>query len=257
MFLTFRRGTVVVLGILLGLGFAALVYQASSGLEVHAAASSAIPTVLRSVHIQRPEIALTFDDGPDPANTPKLLAALREHHVHATFFVLGSQVRRYPGLTEEISREGNELADHGMSHRSLVAMRPTKIAYELQATADLIRELSGQPPAFMRPPYGSLNQVVVQKAHDLHMTVVLWTIDTRDWMGLSPGSIVNTVLSQLRPGSIVLMHDGGGPRSKTVQAVAALLDDLSARGYRAVTMENLLHDAQSSPIRSAAQQASP
>jgi len=193
--------------------------------------------------VPRQEIALTFDDGPGSAATAKILALLRSHGAHATFFVLGTELERYPGLAAEAAREGNELADHGMSHRAFPRLGAKRLLYELRTTADLILELTGRSPAFVRPPYGSVNQRVVQVARSLHMTVALWTLDTRDWQNPGAAAIARRVLEHVRPGEIVLMHDGGGPRPQTVEAVRMILAGLDARGYTAVTLGQLVRDA--------------
>jgi peptidoglycan/xylan/chitin deacetylase (PgdA/CDA1 family) len=245
--ITLRRGWVALGGLAAGIAFAALVFWASAPLDIAAKVhSTAAPTnapVLSSIQTGAREVALTFDDGPDPQNTPAILRLLREHHAKATFFVLGSQAEKFPGLVEAIARDGEEVESHSMSHRNLAGLRPSRVSYELTSTAGLIHELTGADPHFFRPPYGSLSPTVLRAAARLHETVTLWTIDTRDWTGRSAAAITSTVLAQLRPGAIILMHDGGGPRGRTIKALQSILVALSQRGYRAVTLQTLVRDA--------------
>lgn len=244
MVLTLRRGWLTVFGLAAGIGFAGLVFWASSPLDIPAQAQDASASpVLSAVSTQAHEVALTFDDGPDPRNTPAVLDLLEKYHAKATFFVLGVEVQRYPGLLQAIANDGEEIGSHAMSHASLPSLKPARIAYELTTTADLVRELTGSQPLFFRPPYGNLSPLVLSTAQRLHETVTLWTIDTRDWTGRSTAAIVYDVLSHLRPGAIILMHDGGGPRPRTIRALQLILQGLDQRGYRAVTLQKLVHDA--------------
>ncbi len=247
MIVTLRRGWVALGGLAALIGFAALVFWASAPLEISATVQSgaaANAPVLSYVRTGTREVALTFDDGPDPRNTPAILQLLSTYHAHATFFVLGSQAEMFPGLVKAIQRSGNEVASHAMTHRSLATLKPARVTYEITSTAGLIQELTGSQPLFFRPPYGTLTPVVIRAAQKLHETVTLWTIDTRDWTGRSSAAITATVLAQLRPGAIILLHDGGGPRARTVQSLRSILLALRQRGYRAVTLDQLVHDAQ-------------
>jgi peptidoglycan/xylan/chitin deacetylase (PgdA/CDA1 family) len=207
--------------------------------------------------VSKQEVALTFDDGPSPGATPQILALLKSHGAHATFFVLGSELERFPGLGAQEARTGNEVADHGMTHKSLPGLSQARMLYELRATADLIQELTGKPPAFARPPYGNMSQRVLQVARSLHMSVALWSTDTLDWQTPGAATIARRALQGLAPGQIVLMHDGGGPRQQTVQAVREILDALDARGYKAVTLAQLVQDAKPSVAHHMPHRSSP
>ncbi len=221
----------------------ALLATAAPGFA-HAAPGRPAGSVLsHPLPVQKLEVALTFDDGPSPGATRQILDLLHSHGAHATFFALGTELERYPGIAAAIARAGNEVADHGMTHRSLPRLGRSRMLYELRATADLIHELTGKPPAFARPPYGNVDQRVVQAARSLNMTVALWTVDTRDWQTPGAATIARRVLQNLHPGEIILLHDGGGPRQQTVQAVGTILAALDAKGYRAVTLAQLVQDA--------------
>lgn len=235
-----RRFAAVLLGgIVVSLG--ALVWVESSSLASVPQAPT-VPRVIWSAHPASRLVALTFDDGPEPGSTDRILAILRRYGAHATFFVLGRQAQQFPGYLQEIVRTGNEVENHSMSHRLLLRLGGRQILSEIRTSADLITELTGRPPLYFRPPYGSYNRAVAGAAESLRETLVLWTIDTRDWTLRSPTGIARSVFRQIRPGAIVLMHDGGGPRQRTVQALVDILQGLRARGYAAVTLQDLLHD---------------
>lgn len=234
-------------------GFGAAVWAASSSIAAVPTQSAAPPLVISSVRTPRPVVALTFDDGPEPGSTNVILAILRHYGAHATFFVVGRQAERYPRYVQQIALAGDEVENHGMNHRLLPRLGQKQILTEIRTSSDLITELTGHAPTYFRPPYGSYNARVAIAAGSLHETLVLWTIDTRDWTLRSPNAIAQSVLQQIRPGAIVLMHDGGGPRRRTAQALSIILRGLRQKGYVAVTLSELLHDAASvqSPSASA------
>lgn len=235
-----RLAAVLLGGIVASLG--ALVWAESSSLA-SVPQARALPRVIWSAHPGRPLVALTFDDGPEPGSTDRILAVLHRFGAHATFFVLGRQAEQFPGYLQQIVRAGDEVENHSMSHRLLLRLGSRQILSEIRTSADLITELTGHAPHYFRPPYGSYNRAVAGAAESLRETLVLWTIDTRDWTLRSPSGIAGSVFQRLRPGAIVLMHDGGGPRQRTVRALAYILQGLRERGYTAVTLQELLRDS--------------
>ncbi len=178
-----------------------------------------------------PVIALTFDDGPTPTFTPQILAVLERYGVSATFFCIGQQVQHYPALVQQTSRAGDAIENHTWSHPVLTRLSPDAIRMQLNETSLAIRGAIGVSPQFFRPPYGATNGEVRSIASQLGLTQVLWTIDTRDWQRPGVNAIVRTVLSNARNGSIVQMHDGGGNRSQTVQALPQIILGLRQRGF--------------------------
>lgn len=153
-------------------------------------------------------IALTFDDGPDPGSTPLFLEVLAELDVHATFFVLGTQLRRAPSLAAEMVAAGHELAVHGWDHRPLPLRGPRATHDSLAATRDLVSELTGRPPRFVRPPHGILSTPVLRSARRLDLTPVLWTTWGKDWTAeATPRTVLATIAATMRPGATVLLHD--------------------------------------------------
>ena len=180
----------------------------------------------------RKRVALTFDDGPS-TYTPQILSILNRFHVHATFFEIGEQVPSYPGYVRQVLAQGSELANHSLHHESGPGTG------SLRSTSSLIRRASGFDPCMFRPPGGYLPGSTLAAAQSLDMVSVLWDVDTRDWTLPGSGAIYQRATA-VQPGSIVLMHDGGGPRSQTVAAVPEIIRNLKSRGYKLVTMTQLL-----------------
>lgn len=224
------------------IGFGAFVWSESAQVAALGPPAPDSPAIW-SVHTSHPLVALTFDDGPQPGSTNAILGILRRYGAHATFFVVGRQAEHYPGYVRQLAQAGDEVENHGMTHRLLSHLTGRQITAEIRSSADLIAELTGRFPTYFRPPYGSFNRTVASTADALHERLVLWTIDTRDWTLRSPAGIARTVFAQLRPGAIILLHDGGGPRRTTAQALGDILEGLRARGYTAVTLEQLMRDA--------------
>lgn len=197
--------------------------------------------VLFRVPTDRRLVALTFDDGPSPRNTPRILALLRQFHMTATFFVVGQEVDRYPQVVRELVAAGDEVGNHSFSHPNLAHHGPSAIRRQLEETQAAVVRAAGIRPTLMRPPYGAYNPQVLAVAGSLGLRVVLWSAhqDTRDWANPPVDRIVSHVLAHLAPGDIVLFHDGAGSRH-TVAAVAVLLRALQAGGWRAVTVSQLL-----------------
>lgn len=178
-------------------------------------------------------VALTFDDGPSHY-TPAILRALRRSHVHATFFQIGREVRGHRRIERRMLAAGHTLADHSYSHPRL----PSR--WQLAATRRLIRRYTGFSTCLFRPPYGAVDGRLVHDSFRLKMTTVVWNADPADWRTPGTTAIVRSELRQVRPGSIVIMHDGGGPRRETVAAVPRIVHRLRHRGYRFVTVDRLL-----------------
>lgn len=183
-------------------------------------------------------VALTFDDGPSTL-TLRFVRMLRAEHVVATFFMLGDRLSGFdrPLLHEEL-RDGDALGDHSWSHPDLAL--GGEVFSQLRGTKRLIAKLSGYTPCVFRPPYGAYDQAVVQTARSLGMATIIWDVDPRDWALPGTGAIERQVLAQTRPGSIILSHDGGGPRGQTLAAYPGIIASLRRRGYRFVTVPQLL-----------------
>lgn len=180
----------------------------------------------------RKAVALTFDDGPS-IYTPEILRILAEHHARATFFAVGGLVPPYASTVRDIVRLGHEIANHSLRHESGPG------SDSLRTTSEIIEQISGFRPCMFRPPGGYLPSATLAAARAMHMVSVLWDTDTQDYNLPGPATIKARATS-VQPGSIVLMHDGGGPRNQTVAALPGIIENLQRRGYRLVTMTKML-----------------
>lgn len=180
------------------------------------------------------EIALTFDDGPDPRYTPQVLEVLRRHRVQATFCVIGREAAANTWLLNAIADAGHEIANHSWSHPLLTRMRDHEIHEQLARTSDVVDEAVGTAPALARAPFGDWNERALEISASLGMSPLGWSVDTCDWKEPGTRKVTSTVLENVRPGSILLSHDGGGDRSQTVAALRDYLPRLIDSGYTPV-----------------------
>ena len=177
-------------------------------------------------------VYLTFDDGPNPAWTPEILSLLEESGAQASFFVIGKNAEAWPELVELESRDGDTIGDHTWSHPNLTALTASAVSAELDRDKSLITRLTGEEPSLWRPPYEAFNASDISIATGLGMKMQLWSVTTGDWQLPGTEVIVLRVMAALHNGMVVLLHDGGGNRSETVAAVAVLIPELEAAGYR-------------------------
>jgi peptidoglycan/xylan/chitin deacetylase (PgdA/CDA1 family) len=189
----------------------------------------------------RRTVALTFDDGPNPAATPLVLDALRAANVRATFFFLGRHVEQWPDLVRRAHAEGHELGNHGFAHRKLHLRSPSYVRLDIARGADAIERVTGARPRFFRAPHGFRSPWVTPIARRLGERVVGWTLGV--WDTARPGAnvIARRTLNGVRPGGIVLLHDGdgydpGGDRLQTAEALPAIIQGLRERGYEFVKL---------------------
>jgi len=178
-------------------------------------------------------IALTFDDGPS-AYTSQVISILSRYHVHGTFFEVGQEIAGRAAVMRSALAHGDELGDHSMHHSVL----PSRS--DIAETARAIQRASGFRPCLFRPPYGAYNSAEVARARAEGMSTILWDVDPQDWSRPGTSAIYARVVANARPGSIVIMHEGGGDRSETVAALPAIIRNLKSRGYRLVTASDLL-----------------
>jgi cellulose synthase/poly-beta-1,6-N-acetylglucosamine synthase-like glycosyltransferase/peptidoglycan/xylan/chitin deacetylase (PgdA/CDA1 family)/spore germination protein YaaH len=193
------------------------------------------------------QIAITFDDGPDPRWTPKILDILKAVNVKAAFFLVGVNAERYPGLVRRIVNEGHEIGNHTYYHPNLALCWPEHIRLELNATQFLLETITGRATTLFRPPYAAdtsptqLSELTpLRIAEDLSYLVVLESIDPQDWAKPGADTILQRVKQQRRDGSIILLHDAGGDRSQTVEALPRILEWLHTRGDSVVPLSTLL-----------------
>ena len=180
-------------------------------------------------------VALTFDDGPS-AYTSRVLAILRRFGIHGTFFIIGEQVRGNEGLLRRELAAGNAIGNHTFTHANVSGGG----IRQMLSTQGAIRRATGYTPCLFRAPYGAVSGLLMRQARGLGMNTIQWSVDPRDWSRPGTGAIYSRIVSATRPGAIILMHDGGGPRGETVAALPRVISTLRARGYRFATLPQLL-----------------
>ena len=177
-------------------------------------------------------VGLTFDDGPNPDWTPIVLDILRKADIKATFCVVGYAVKRYPELVRRIVAEGHTLCNHTMHHVQLLGRQsPDHITQEIRDDSDAIEQAAGVRPEFFRAPGGTWAPNLVDEVHRQGMRALGWNVDPADYTRPGAAAITTRILAQLRPGAVILMHDGGGNRGQTVAQLQGLIDRLRALGY--------------------------
>ncbi|MFF3729142.1 polysaccharide deacetylase family protein [Streptomyces sp. NPDC002476] len=196
----------------------------------------AVPPVRTRPFEHLPELGramvLTFDDGPDPRYTPRILATLREHDVRAMFFVCGEMADEYRDLVRAIAEDGHTVGNHSWTHPLVTRLSRAGVRDELGRTSEVIEKATGTPPVWYRAPYGAWNRNSFEIGADLGMEPMAWTVDTLDWTEPGAGTIVRRVRSGAAPGAVVLSHDAGGDRSQSVSALRRYLPELLDHGYR-------------------------
>tara|TARA_B100001540_G_scaffold279151_1_gene267788 strand:+ start:293 stop:991 length:699 start_codon:yes stop_codon:yes gene_type:complete len=222
--------------LLLALGVVALVSWCYAG------AVTAVDTAHKVV-------ALTYDDGPNPPHTQALLALLESRGVRATFFLKGANAAAFPVLARQVQRAGHEIGNHGWSHSAMWSLNKTLMRDEVARTADLLHGVTGMRPALFRPPYGIQGPGLRRALAELGLPSILASASGADWEVFEPRAIADAILASVEPGGIILLHDGHGdvddPRAQdsragSVEASAILIDELRSRGYRFVTVGELL-----------------
>ena len=184
-------------------------------------------------------IALTFDDGPWPESTAEVLDILKKNQIKATFFVIGQNVKNYPSLLKQEIAEGHVIGNHTW-HHWYQFLNPQAAAYEIDQTANLIYKITGLKTNLFRPPGGIMHNGVVDYARNSKYAIVLWSSDSIDYSRPAVPKLIHNVFREAKPGGIVLMHDGGGNRSKTVQALPEIIANFRKQGYSFVTIPELL-----------------
>ncbi|MGE5405736.1 MAG: polysaccharide deacetylase family protein [Candidatus Saccharibacteria bacterium] len=185
------------------------------------------------------QVCLTFDDGPDLINTPKILDVLKQYDVHGNFFFKGNRVRKYADVVKRADNEGNLVLSHAYSHQELNKMNAHDIDKEIWATDQAFKEIIGKSPALIRPPFGSINNDVITECSDNGERIILWSIDTLDWSQMERNNIAANVLNNVRPGDIILMHSDED-KGETTAALPAIIEGLQSQGYSIVTLDAML-----------------
>ena len=194
----------------------------------------------------RKEVALTFDDGPSPY-TNAVLDVLKRYRAKGTFFILGNQINGFPLPLQRILAEGNAIGSHSWNHADFTTLSTGDLRGQLDDVTGTLVSKGAPKPNLFRPPYGAYDQKVTTEAARKGMLTVLWDVDTNDYTQPGAQQMAATVLGQAQPGSIILMHDGGGPRDQTVAALPLIIKGLRKKGFDMVTIPQLLLDNPPSP----------
>lgn len=181
-------------------------------------------------------IAITFDDGPHETLTPLLLDALEERGVRATFFLLGLAVDRHPEIVARMYEEGHSIGNHSYRHPRFTIIGRQRVIDEIESTNRSIYAATGSAPTLLRPPYGEFNTSVLEIARDMDMSVVMWSVDPRDWEHRNATIVRDNILGSATDGSVVLLHD---IHETSIEAAIMVIDELLERGYVFVTVEEL------------------
>jgi peptidoglycan-N-acetylglucosamine deacetylase len=183
-------------------------------------------------------IAMTFDDGPHPVLTPRLLDMLKARGIKATFFLIGQNAAEYPDVVRRIAAEGHEIGNHTWDHPQLTKLNPTALRQEIDKTSTTIAEIVGKAPLVMRPPYGATSAYINHWINrEFGMKVILWSVDPLDWKYRNSARVEGQILTGARPGAIILSHD---IHATTVAAMPGVFDSLLAKGYKFVTVSELI-----------------
>ena len=205
-----------------------------------------------SIRVEGPYVAMTFDDGPDATLTPRLLDILKERHIHATFFVLGQRVQDHPEILQRAVAEGHEIGNHSWDHPPLNKLAEGGLQHQLADTSALIKQTVGHAPTIMRPPYGATNPRLSRAIEkEYGMKVILWSVDPFDWKDPGAQVVSSRILNGwkgsggAKPGAIILSHD---IHKGTIEAMPSTLDALLAKGYKFVTVSELLAMDSKNPL---------
>lgn len=202
------------------------------------------PRILWRVDTLERVIALSFDDGPHPEFTPAILDILDRHNIPATFFLVGRHVRREPALAQRLAAGPHEMANHTLNHRILPALLDQAVIEEIRQADQVIREITGRAPRLLRPPMGLFSRRVIDLIEGCGYTTVIGDVYPRDPNLPGRERIFRRVIQRVRPGSIIILHDGGNTRrvdrSQTVWAVERIVENLLAKNYRFVTISEMM-----------------
>lgn len=187
-----------------------------------------------SEHEEQMRVALTFDDGPHPVYTPRLLDGLKARGVHASFFMVGENAAANPELVERIYEEGHLIGNHTYSHQQLTTLSEEAATQELTKTQEVLEQITGEWPLYVRPPFGSWNR---ELEGEVSMLPVLWSVDSLDWTTTNTAEIVRRVVTQVKEDDIILMHDY---YASSVEAALQVVDQLQTAGFTFVTADELI-----------------
>jgi peptidoglycan/xylan/chitin deacetylase (PgdA/CDA1 family) len=183
-------------------------------------------------------VALTFDDGPHPLHTPRVLEVLERHHVRATFFMMGRNVERFPAIARQVLNRGHEIGNHSYSHPKLVLMSPRRVREEIERTDQLLRSIGVSGEIYFRPPHAAKFVVLPYVLVQMKKVSVLGDVDPEEWKRRPAAIMTQSVLRQVKPGSIIGLHDVMG--SESLRTAEDAITALAAQGYRFETVSELI-----------------
>src|SRR5579875_1638836 len=198
--------------------------------------------VVWDVATKKKMIALTFDDGPSPTYTPQVLALLKQYNAHATFFQVGDKMERFPYIVRQVVQGGHELGNHSMTHPYENKAGLERMRLEISQADQIIQKYQPNRTKWFRPPGGYIDNALLQEAVKQGYKVVLWSYhqELKDWSMPGAQVMANHVIRNARNGDIILLHDGGGNRSQTIQALKIILPALKQKGYQFVSVSELM-----------------
>ena len=220
------------------LALSLLLPWAGSAQETPVVHPAAKPATYSSCHVDGQYIAMTFDDGPSAENTPRLLDMLKQRGIKVTFFLIGQNAAEHPEIVKRILEDGHEIGNHSWTHPQLSKLSDERVTDEIVKTQNTIHQARGYTPTLLRPPYGAITQRQTEwiESH-FGLSVILWSVDPFDWKRPGASVIEQRILSGAEPGAIILSHD---IHKQTVDAMPATLDALIKKGYKFVTVSQLI-----------------
>lgn len=195
------------------------------------------------------KVVLTFDDGPDPLYTPRILDILKKYNVRAVFFLVGENVRKYPQLAQKIVEEGHDIGNHSFNHANLLILKSRAIKKNIMMANREIANITGMVPQFFRPPRGLYNKAVLDLCDGLGMRVILWSLTSLDWRGISATKMTKMVLEKVKGGDIILFHDSGNifykkktNHENTVRALPKIIEGIQKKGLKITALSDLFDE---------------
>lgn len=231
-------------GLIIFLGIALITFKLLNKVT-QASKFQILGELINHVEAKKKVVALTYDDGPNPPYTNQLVSVLDRLQIKATFFVIGKNVEQHPETVQLLVSKGHELGNHSYSHTQLVWKTPWFVRSEIEKTDKLLRQLGVTQEIHFRAPYGLKLLILPYLLSKMHKKNIMWSINPRDFAEGNSEVIENYVIEQVRPGSIILMHDGGGDRSPTIAATEGLIQKLREQGYQFKTVSELMLEASS------------
>lgn len=236
---SFVLASIVIIGITIGIPTVTVINKISSDTRDYWEGSK---DIIWRVSTKEKMIALTFDDGPSPTFTPKIMDILKKNNAHGTFFVIAHEVEKYPDIVRRMVYEGNEVANHTYNHKYLNRISRNDFRAELNLAESVIKQASGLKPKLFRPPGGYYNKDIVEVSKEQGYKVIIWSWEQQsgDWANPGTETIIKRVLKNAASGNIIVFHDRGGDRYQTVRALQPVIDGLKTKGFKLVTVSEML-----------------